>query len=114
MWRGGCRCFVKLRLVGEIKVKLEGKVALYIQNHPLRLHNRKERGKNGGNPVDPENRLSRSGADILIYGPRADVLIHHLCTSHSLMHAYPLNHPVRFMQGMVYVFLVGNASMMDL
>ena len=63
----------------------EGKTAPYIQNHPPRLHNRKERGKNGGNPVDPENRLSRSGADILIYGPRADVLMHHLCTSHSLI-----------------------------
>ena len=59
VWRAGCRCFVKLGLAGEIKAKLEGEAAHYIQNHPLRLHNRKERGKNDGNPVDPENRLRK-------------------------------------------------------
>ena len=62
---------------------------------------------------------NKNGADMLIYEPRADVLMHHLGTVRSLMHAYPLNHPERFMRGylcfwLVCVSVVGNASMIDL
>ena len=42
---------------------------------------------------------NKTGADMLIYEPRADVLMHHLGTLRRLMHAYPLNHPARFMRG---------------
>ena len=48
---------MKLGVVWEVKIWFEGKAALYIQNRLLRLHNGKESGKKGGNPVDPENRI---------------------------------------------------------
>ena len=50
---------------------------------------------------------NKNGADMLIYEPRADVLMHHPGTLRSLMHAYPLNHPARFMWGYLCFWSVG-------
>ena len=76
---------MKLGLVWEVKAKLEGKAALYIQNHLPRLHNGKVERKMGIQLTLKIRQENKNGADMLIYEPRADVLMHHLCTSRSLI-----------------------------
>ena len=69
------------------EVKLEGKAAPYIQNHPLRLRNRRQEERTVGIQLTLKiGKENKNDADMLMRdGPRADVLMHHLCTSRSLI-----------------------------
>ena len=58
----------------------------------LRLHGRKDKGKKGGNPVDPGNRLRKQEWRRYADAQSMDL-------AQSRMFVYPLNHPARFMRG---------------
>ena len=76
---------MKLGLVCE--VKLVGKQRLIYKTILSACTIEKRRGKNGGNPVDLENRLRKQEWRRYADGPRADVLMHRLLkVAHEAFH----------------------------